>query len=382
MQNMEIYSLKQAKTINKLRVLNTIRFEPGVTRNMISEKTGLDPSTVTKLVNEMKRKRMIYEKGILPSKLGRHSKRLYVNRDFSKAIVVDLGVTHSIVGISFFDGTVEVVDEFDTPDTPEECFRVLTEKVSRFPGVFPLIVIGVPGSVDKTHKKLAFAPNLNRWRDIDVEKYFKVFEVYLENDANLAALAEMMRNKHFGDRKNIVYILVREGIGGGIIIEGKLYKGSFNAAGEIGHMKMYDRGPCFCGRVGCWEANTSISHCVRQYEKKKPLPGRTMYEKFETLCKIYEEDPLAKEVLDEFTGILIDGIVNLVNILSPEIVIVGGEGVFLPEGVFEVIVSETRRQVHPMDKEVSVEKGSLSNKEVVLEGTSILSSMMISERLV
>jgi predicted NBD/HSP70 family sugar kinase len=209
-----------------------------------------------------------------------------------------------------------------------------------------------------------------------------VFEVYLENDANLAALAEMMRNKHFGDRKNIVYILVREGIGGGIIIEGKLYKGSFNAAGEIGHMKMYDRGPCFCGRVGCWEANTSISHCVRQYEKKKPLPGRTMYEKFETLCKIYEEDPLAKEVLDEFTGILIDGIVNLVNILSPEIVIVGGEGVFLPEGVFEVIVSETRRQVHPMDKEVSVEKGSLSNKEVVLEGTSILSSMMISERLV
>lgn len=141
-------------------------------------------------MNEMKRKRMIYEKGILPSKLGRHSKRLYVNRDFSKAIVVDLGVTHSIVGISFFDGTVEVVDEFDTPDTPEECFRVLTEKVSRFPGVFPLIVIGVPGSVDKTHKKLAFAPNLNRWRDIDVEKYFKVFEVYLENDANLAALAE------------------------------------------------------------------------------------------------------------------------------------------------------------------------------------------------
>jgi len=135
---MEVYSLKQAKTINKLRVLNTIRFEPGVTRNMISEKTGLDPSTVTKLVNEMKRKRMIYEKGILPSKLGRHSKRLYVNRDFSKAIVVDLGVTHSIVGISFFDGTVEVVDEFDTPDTPEECFRVLTEKVSEVPRCFSI----------------------------------------------------------------------------------------------------------------------------------------------------------------------------------------------------------------------------------------------------
>ncbi|HAA83116.1 MAG TPA: ROK family transcriptional regulator, partial [Thermotoga naphthophila] len=54
MHSMEVYSLKQAKTINKLRVLNTIRFEPGVTRNMISEKTGLDPSTVTKLVNEMK----------------------------------------------------------------------------------------------------------------------------------------------------------------------------------------------------------------------------------------------------------------------------------------------------------------------------------------
>ena len=107
-----------------------------------------------------------------------------------------------------------------------------------------------------------------------------------------------------------------------------------------------------------------------------------MYEKFEALCSLYEKDDLAKKILDEFTTILIDGIVNLVNILSPEIVIVGGEGVFLPEGVFEVIVSETRRQVHPMDKEVSVEKGSLSNKEVVLEGTSILSSMMISERLV
>jgi len=378
----EMSSIMKFKISNKLRILNAIRFEPGITRNVISERTGLDSSTVTKLVNEMKKKRMIYEKGVVLSKLGRHSKKLFVNKDFSKSLVVDLGVTHSLVGLSYFDGTVEILEEFETPENSDVCFKTLNEIISKFPGVFPLIVMGVPGSVDKTHKKIAFAPNLGRWRDVDVSSYFKLHEVYIENDANLGVLAETMLNKHHFESKNVVYILVREGIGGGIVTNGNLYTGSFNAAGEIGHMKMYDTGSCFCGRVGCWEANTSILHCVREYESKKKLPGETVYQKFENLCELYEKDETAKAVLDKFSNILIYGIVNLVNILSPEIVIVGGEGVFLPEDLFQRVKEEVIRQVHPMDKGVEVQKGSLNNRDVVLRGAAILSSIMISEKLV
>ena len=199
------------------------------------------------------------------------------------------------------------------------------------------IGIGTPGSVNKRMGIVEYANNLGfdkvPARDI-LLKYFDK-PIYIENDANCAALGEAVAGAG-GNVENFVAITLGTGVGSGIIVNGKIVNGCNDAAGEMGHsVIVVDGEPCTCGRKGCWEAYSSATALVRQTkaameENKASLMwevvdgdiskvnGRTAFD------AMRKGDTAAKQVVDTYIRYLAAGVTNVVNTFQPDVLCIGG----------------------------------------------------------
>jgi len=200
------------------------------------------------------------------------------------------------------------------------------------------IGIGAPGAVDFDEGRVIFAPNLPGWKDVplkkELEKRLEV-PVFIENDCNIAVLG--VHEKEFGGKpRNLIGIFIGTGIGGGIILDGKLFSGANHTAGEIGHMVLQVDGPkCGCGNKGCLEAlasRTGIFNRIQADVKdgQKTLLTEMLEDKFENLKSgdlrkaIRRGDKYVERVIEDASEYIGIAVGNLVNILNPEIVILGG----------------------------------------------------------
>lgn len=224
------------------------------------------------------------------------------------------------------------------------------------------IGIGTPGSVNKRMGIIEYANNLGfdkvPARDI-LLKYFDK-PIYIENDANCAALGEAVAGAG-GNVENFVAITLGTGVGSGIIVNGKIVNGCNDAAGEMGHsVIVVDGEPCTCGRKGCWEAYSSATALVRQTkaameENKASLMwevvdgdiakvnGRTAFD------AMRKGDTAAKQVVDTYIRYLAAGVTNVVNTFQPDVLCIGGgigcEGEPLLAPVREYVAKE-RYSIH------------------------------------
>jgi len=202
------------------------------------------------------------------------------------------------------------------------------------------IGIGAPGPLDVKRGIINFAPNLPGWRDVPLRKILEDefnMKVVLENDANAAAWGEMCFGAGQGV-DNLVCFTLGTGIGGGIIIDGKIYHGNNYGAAELGHMTVNKDGPrCNCGNYGCLEAYSSatgiknrIINRIREGIKSKFLnfDDSRLFEslRLKLIFKTARKgDKLTKSVVEEAISYLGIAIANIANILNPEmVVLVGG----------------------------------------------------------
>ncbi len=207
--------------------------------------------------------------------------------------------------------------------------------------------IGAPGAVNFAEGRVIFAPNMEGWKDVplkkDLEKLLDV-PVFVENDCNIAALGVHVAELK-AKPKSLIGIFVGTGIGGGIIINGDLYAGFNHTAGEIGHMVLDVNGPkCGCGNKGCFEALASRTAIFQQIKSgvkdgEKTLltdmlgDGLADLRSNDLRKAIRRGDKFVEKVIEgaaEYIGV---GVANLVNILSPEVVVLGG-------GVIEALADE------------------------------------------
>ncbi len=264
------------------------------------------------------------------------------------SIGIDLGGTNIAAGIVDTKGVVihkcSVPTNRDRPsediveDMAQLCFLLLEQKNLQISQINS-IGIGVPGVADNKNGKIIYCTNINCIRGIDIrykfQKYFST-PVFIENDANCAALAESICGAAKGTNHSIT-ITIGTGIGGGIIIYGRLYTGVNSAACEIGHMVIRTNGiKCACGRRGCWEnyaSATALINFTRKAVKNYPdsLLCKCIKEKEQkdNLDKIVFEaarlnDIHAKRLISRYITYLADGIVNLINIFQPEMIILAG----------------------------------------------------------
>lgn len=216
--------------------------------------------------------------------------------------------------------------------------------------------IGAPGPVDYRRGTVHTLTNLPGWREVELVKVFHQrygWPVAVDNDANAAALGEYL----FGSGRGVddmVYLTVSTGIGGGIIESGCLVRGAWGVAGEVGHMVLEPQGEiCNCGNRGCWETISSGSAIAWQVRRRLAEGEQSLVTELaggeeiraEHVFKAKEMgDSLATDVIDRALEYLGIGVANVVNILNPQRVVLGG-GV---TNAGKVLFDPVRRKVREM----------------------------------
>ncbi len=204
--------------------------------------------------------------------------------------------------------------------------------------LFSTIAVAAAGAIDSKKGIVTASPNLPGWYNIPLKRIVKKetgLETFLINDANAAALGEY----YFGAGRgvnNLIYITVSTGIGGGIIIDGKLHVGASGSAGEIGHTTVDINGPrCNCGNIGCLEVLASGKAVAREAQRLIAQGSKTIMLKLaegepqnitaQTVSAAAKKgDALALAIISKAATYLGVGMVNLVNTFNPEMIIVGG----------------------------------------------------------
>ncbi len=229
--------------------------------------------------------------------------------------------------------------------------------------------IGCPGSIDNENGICAYANNIKMEKADVAGEFKKHFDipVNLENDANAAALGEYEVNGQ--GAKSYVFVTLGTGIGGGVILDGKIFRGHNGVGAEIGHTVIVSDGvDCTCGRHGCWEAYASVTALIRQTKEameKNPdslmhqlskkegrVTGRTSFDAAK------QGDKAAQEVVDNYFKYVSEGITNMVNIFQPEKVVIGGsiskEGDYLLKPVKELVnKNDYNRYMHKAEVEIA-----------------------------
>jgi glucokinase len=260
------------------------------------------------------------------------------------AIGVDVGGTKIAAGVVDEDGKIIARTRRDTPHDPDP-----TDAIDTMVGVITELTrgrdveavgVGFAGFIDAKRSNVLFATNLG-WRDIalrDAIERRTELPAVVENDANAAAWGEFRYGAAADLEDDMVLVTVGTGIGGGIIVDGHLLRGAFGIAAEIGHMRMVPGGlRCPCGNKGCWEQYASGSALVREgralVESVSPMAERLValcHGRPENLTGHHiteaaaEGDEAAVELVEELGQWLGEGLAQLVAVLDPGILVIGG----------------------------------------------------------
>ncbi len=262
---------------------------------------------------------------------------------------IDLGGTNIAVGVVNEDCKIVAKANSSTAtenaeqiaDAMAATARQALEKAGITLADVPWVGLGSPGTVNKATGIIEYANNLP-FRDTPMQQMLSQRldgkPIYMENDANAAAFGEYMAGALKG-AKDAIAITLGTGVGGGVIIEGKIYSGSNFAGAELGHTVIVADGwPCTCGRLGCWEAYASATGLIKMTklhmdEAPKDAPlwtivggdidkvnGRTAFD------AMRQGDPVGKKIVDEYVKYLSVGLINMINIFQDILCVGGGVG--------------------------------------------------------
>lgn len=282
-------------------------------------------------------------------------------------IGIDIGGTNLKAGLVNDEGSIlamekrkiaEVSDQKALVEALVALTQSLTEKGGLTPEQIRSVGVGVPGAVEIHSGAVLYTCNLPL-RNVPLRKLFHrylPYPLYVENDANCAALAEYYAGAGKGS-KRFVTITLGTGVGAGILHNGQIYHGANGMAGEVGHMSIVYHGePCPCGRRGCWERYASASALTRETKAAMQANKNTIMWKmtqdidhvnaklaFDAAAK---GDETARKVIDSWIEYVGVGIANVINTFEPEVICIGGgvsnQGEVLLAPVRDYAENETR----------------------------------------
>ena len=251
----------------------------------------------------------------------------------------DLGGTHLRAGLIDESGRIVQQVKQSTPvgESPKCVVGALVagavELQSSAAKKFAAASVAVPGTVNKLKTAVVQAPNLPSLDNFGLKDALETalqVPVFLENDANAAAVGEMWLGAGRGAR-NLICITLGTGVGGGIILDGKLWRGTDGSAGELGHTSVdpFSGPQCKCGSTGCLEMFASATAVVRMARESLSLfPDTVLHDQCLSSAKIYDAaksgDSLSLMVFQKAGEYLGVGLANLINILGPEVIVIGG----------------------------------------------------------
>ena len=334
------------RNFNRRAVLELIRYTPGgISRAELARKIDLTRSTVSTIVTDLLVDGLVRETESGPATGGRRPILLEINPRRGYIVGVDMGVTHLSLVITDFLAHVLYEKEipFDIRSGPQVCLEVVDHDVRELlkqAGItFDQVLavgVGVPGPVLAEEGIVSAPPIMPGWDGHPIRAHLQGLwhcPVSLNNDAELGALGEWA----FGAgrvRRHMAYIKVGSGIGAGLILDGRIYRGASGLAGEIGHLTIQENGPlCDCGNRGCLEALAGGAAIARTAISAVNAGKRTQLASIKPVERITAQDVgeaarlgdlVAQQIVVEAGSYLGTAIAGIINLSNPSMVVVGG----------------------------------------------------------
>ncbi|MFJ2131401.1 ROK family protein [Streptomyces sp. NPDC087845] len=368
---------------NLERVVRAVRMAGSLTQAEIARSTGLSAATVSNIVRELKEGGTVE---VTPTSAGgRRARSVSLSGDAGIVVGVDFGHTHLRVAIGNLAHQVlaEESEPMDVDASAAEGFgraERLVKRLVEATGISPDKVIGVglgvPGPIDVESGTLGSTSILPGWTGINPSEELTGrlgVPVYVDNDANLGALGELVWGSGRGV-KDLAYIKVASGVGAGLVIDGRIYRGPGGTAGEIGHITLDESGPvCRCGNRGCLETFTAARYVLPLLQPSHG-PDLTM-ERVVRLAR--EGDPGCRRVIGDVGRHIGSGVANLCNLLNPSRVVLGGSLAEAGELVLAPIRDSVSRYAIPSAaRQLSVLPGALGGRAEVLGALALVLSEM------
>ena len=330
-----VASSETAREINRDILLHTIHLHQPVSRADLARLTGLQPSTVSVIISQL-----IDEGWVLPGTLGRLPRgrrpTFVTLNDRHVTLAIDLRPEHANLAVVDINGKILSRDsvQLAAQNGSKTDLRKAIQNVARTvkslraaaaDRQFQGVGVSVSGRVDQKTRRLIFSPNV-AWAQIDLHAELeKALDTHIEmeNAANACVFSERWFG-NFRDVSNMIVVSVSEGIGTGLMIDGRVVRGSHDMAGEFGHMSIEESGPvCGCGNTGCWETFASNRAGLRYYREQVPESRLSSFQELLDLAR--SGDVRALRSIDKMTAYLARGLSILVAGLAPEAIIIVGD---------------------------------------------------------
>jgi len=306
---------------------------------------------------------------------------------------IDLGGTFIKGGIVDGEGKILLRDKVPTESEKGSdgvvsnivsLCRSLMEKLDISVSDLVGVGMGIPGTVDSKRGEVVYANNLGWQNFVITDKISEALglPVKIANDASVAVLGESRFGCGKGYR-HVVMITLGTGVGGGLLLNGNLFEGNHSAGGELGHMVIVKDGePCTCGRRGCIEAYASVTALIRDTKRAmEKNPESKLWEigsldavTGKTAFDYLEKDQTAKAVVDRYLEMVGVSIVNMANLIRPEIIILGGGICAEGERLLRPLREMLAREIHGGDTgpAVKIVTAELGNDAGLLGAAALL----------
>jgi len=359
---------KNVKNVNKHAALDLIRFTPGgISRVQLAQRMNLTRAALTVIVNDLMESGVIRETNSRLSNAGRPAITLEINPQSGFVAAVDMGATH--LSILVANCAAHVIAEKEVPfniaDGPVVCLDqadTLLRETVKLAGIelsdLLAIGVGVPGPIMSEAGMVVAPPIMPGWDRYPIrttlEKRWNC-PVSLNNDAELGAVGEWA----YGAARsaaNLAYIKVGTGVGAGLLLDGHIYRGATGSAGEIGHLTIDPNGTlCTCGNRGCLEtfaSGTAIARLAREaVAKNQPTQLAHIKRDQITAKNVADEarrgDLTAQQIIAEAGAQLGVALAGLVNLINPNMVVVGGGVAQIGDLFLEPVRREVKRRSLP-----------------------------------
>jgi len=339
------------RLVNRRILLSILSDRQPISRAEIAKISGLNKATISTITGELLKDRCIIEEGSGRTTPigGKPPTPLRLNGLRFGLFGVDIRAEETIVALSDFNNHLVARLSFETANNAGAFLSKIGKEITKLRArhhdfiEFAGIGVSLPGLVDSNSGKFLISVVLP-WRDVPVVQLLEKatqLQVVIDNSARCAALAEIWHSKaQYAHLRNLLYVGVSTGLACGIVIDGGLYRGGNNSAGQFGHFSIDLSGPeCRCGQRGCWDLYASDKATIERYQALRGGTGKRVSTMRKLVELVESGDRAATEAVRETARYLGIGITGLINGLDPEVVVIGGE-ITKAWGLVEPIIAE------------------------------------------
>jgi predicted NBD/HSP70 family sugar kinase len=379
------------RTVNRRILLNIVSDRQPISRADIAKLSGLNKATVSMITNELLRDKFVIEDGMGKTTPigGKPPTPLRINEMRFGLFGIDIRADETILALCDFQSRLVARKSYETGSDPKAFLREIADEISKLRAEHSQFIeiagigVSLPGLVDNRSGRFITSVVLP-WREVPVVELLGKstgLRVTIDNSARCAALAEIWHGKsNYAHIRDLLYVSVSSGLACGVVIDGALYRGGTNTAGQFGHLSIESNGPeCRCGQRGCWDLYASDNATVARY---KGLANATLKRgvSIRRIVELVESgDPAAIEAVSESARYLGRGIAGLINGFDPEVVVVGGE-ITKAWGLVEPIISQELQHIlqRPEGRSVALRRSTFDVRPSLKGALTLVLSDLLS----